>query len=116
MFRNGEEPFEDVRKLLSRGVAVMSLDLYAQGQFLNSEKLSKSAGENPGMIYSKNQKAKLPDDSWQRSPVYYYGYNHSTFARRGRLTTAQASSSRARSSPVFTRRFNTPVSTNPRSR
>ena len=82
MFRKGEEPIEEVRKLLKGGVAVMGLDLYGQGEFLNSEELSKSEGRNPGMIYSKNQNANLPADSWQRSPVYYYGYNDSTFARR----------------------------------
>ena len=79
MFEEGAKPIGEVRALLARGSAVMGLDLFAQGEFLKSEKLSE---RNPETIYSKNQNAKLPKDSWQRSPVYYYGYNHSTFARR----------------------------------
>jgi len=82
MFEDGEKPVEDVRKLLEKGIAVMGLDLFAQGEFLKAEKIAASKGANPVLIYSKNQNAKLPADSWQRSPVYYYGYNHSTFARR----------------------------------
>ena len=82
IFKKGAEPKDDVRKLLESGIAVMGLDLYGQGDFLNAESLAKSKGANPGLIYSKNQNVKLSADSWQRSPVYYYGYNHSTFARR----------------------------------
>lgn len=69
---------EPVRKLIDRGVAVVGLDLFNQGEFLNP---GETAEENPRIPYSKNGQ-ELPADSWQRSPVYYYGYNHSTFARR----------------------------------
>ena len=82
IFAEGEKPKDEVKQLLVRGIAVMGLDLFAQGDFLRSEVLAKSKGTNPRLIYSKNQIAKLPATSWQRSPVYYYGYNHSTFARR----------------------------------
>lgn len=33
-------------------------------------------------------KKDLPADSWQRSPVYYYGYNDSTFVRRAHEVAA----------------------------
>ncbi|MDA7887784.1 acetylxylan esterase [Akkermansiaceae bacterium] len=82
IFSEGSEPIDEVKKLLNRGVAVMGLDLFGQGEFLKSETLKTSGGRNPGLIYSQNQNADLPSDSWQRSPVYYYGYNDSTFARR----------------------------------
>lgn len=82
IFREGEIPTDEVKRLLDKGIAVMGLDLFAQGDFLKSDVLAQSKGANPGLIYSNNQKAKLPATSWQRSPVYYYGYNHSTFARR----------------------------------
>ena len=82
MFQSGDKPINEVRRLLKQGVAVMGLDLFAQGEFLKSAALAKSKGKNADLIYSKNQNVKLPANSWQRSPVYYYGYNHSTFARR----------------------------------
>jgi hypothetical protein len=82
IFREGAEPTAEVRQLLARGVAVMSLDLFAQGDFLRAEGLAQSKGGNPESIYRENPNRKTPPTSWQRSPVYYYGYNHSTFARR----------------------------------
>ena len=82
IFRGGAEPINEVKTLLAEGIAVMSLDLFAQGDFLNSKSLARSKGANPELTYARNQNAKIPADSWQRSPVYYYGYNHGTFARR----------------------------------
>ena len=82
VFQSGDKPINEVRRLLKQGVAVMGLDLFAHGEFLKSAALAKSKGNNADLIYSKNQNVKLPANSWQRSPVYYYGYNHSTFARR----------------------------------
>ncbi|NNE91871.1 MAG: acetylxylan esterase [Verrucomicrobiales bacterium] len=75
-------PKEEIAHLVDHGIAVMGLDLFQQGEFLNAGKTPETAGRNPEIIYSKNQKTELPLNSWQRSPVYYYGYNHSTFARR----------------------------------
>lgn len=69
---------EPVRQLVERGVAVVGLDLFKQGEFLNPGETA----ENPRLIYAKEPPADLPADSWQRSPVYYYGYNDSIFARR----------------------------------
>jgi len=66
-----------VRSLIDNGVAVVGLDLFKQGEFLNPGDTDAS---NPRVTYSKGK--ELAKDSWQRSPVYYYGYNHSTFARR----------------------------------
>lgn len=82
LFQEGAIPRKEVKELLVKGIAVMGLDLFAQGDFLRNDALSESKGINPGLIYAKNQNTKLPATSWQRSPVYYYGYNHSTFARR----------------------------------
>ncbi len=69
---------EPIRKLIDRGVAVVGLDLFEQGEFLNP---GETVTENPHTTYSKNGQ-ELPADSWQRSSVYYYGYNHGIFARR----------------------------------
>jgi hypothetical protein len=69
---------EPVRKLVDRGVAVVGLDLFKQGEFLNP---GETADENPRITYSKKGE-ELPADSWQRSPVYFYGYNDSIYARR----------------------------------
>jgi hypothetical protein len=55
----------------------VGLDLFKQGEFLNP---GESHTENPRTTYSGGK--ELAADSWQRSPVYYYGYNDSTFARR----------------------------------
>lgn len=57
--------------------AVICLDLVGQN------------GREPGnsdTTYSG--KADIPEDSWQRSPVYYYGYNDSTFVRRAQEVAA----------------------------
>ena len=69
---------EPVRQLVERGFAVIGLDLFKQGEFLNP---GEEGVENPRITYSKNGK-DLEPDSWQRSSVYYYGYNHSLFAKR----------------------------------
>ncbi|MCB1090212.1 MAG: hypothetical protein KDL87_01685, partial [Verrucomicrobiae bacterium] len=69
---------EPVRQLIERGIAVVGLDLFKQGEFLNP---GETAVENPRMTYDKKG-GELPADSWQRSSVYYYGYNDSIFARR----------------------------------
>lgn len=82
LFDKPGAPSEPIRKLLDRGIAVMGLDLFVQGEFLNPGETPETAGKNPEIIYSKKQDTELPKDSWQRSPVYYYGYNHSTFSRR----------------------------------
>lgn len=79
IFENGEAGVlkPAVAELIGHGVAVVGLDLFKQGEFLNP---GDSDDSNPETTYSKGK--DLPPDSWQRSPVYYYGYNDSTFARR----------------------------------
>ncbi|MCB1065633.1 MAG: acetylxylan esterase [Verrucomicrobiae bacterium] len=69
---------EPVRQLVDRGIAVVGLDLFKQGEFLNP---GETVTENPRTTYSKKGD-ELPADSWQRSAVYFYGYNDSIFARR----------------------------------
>lgn len=69
---------EPVRKLVESGIAVVGLDLFKQGEFLNP---GEKASENPKTTYDKKG-ADLPADSWQRSSVYFYGYNDSIYARR----------------------------------
>jgi hypothetical protein len=68
---------EPVRNLIDRGIAVLGVDLFGQGEFLEP---GLAPPGNPQITYSKGK--KLARDSWQRSPVYFYGYNHSIFARR----------------------------------
>ncbi len=73
--RNGRAGLDgnaEVEKLAKGGVAVMGLDLFRQGE--------PDPAENPSTTYSG--KKELEPDSWQRSPVYYYGYNDSIFVRR----------------------------------
>ena len=48
-----------------------------QGEFLNGE---ETKVQNSNTTYSR--KNDVAADSWQRSPVYYYGYNDSIFVRR----------------------------------
>lgn len=74
----GDHLSEPVRQLVERGFAVVGLDLFGQGEFLNA---GEAAAKNPQITYSKNGK-DLAADSWQRSSVYFYGYNHSLFAKR----------------------------------
>lgn len=66
-----------IRSLIDQGIAVLGVDLFGQGEFLTP---GQPAPNNPETTYSRGK--ELPADSWQRSPVYYYGYNHSVFARR----------------------------------
>lgn len=53
------------------GAAVICLDLFGQND--------PKAG-NASTTYSG--KSEVPADSWQRSPVYFYGYNDSVWVRR----------------------------------
>jgi dienelactone hydrolase len=62
----------EVAPLLQSGACVVGLDLFGQGD--------PAITENPNVAYSAN--ASKPGEGWQQSPVYYYGYNDSLFARR----------------------------------
>ena len=70
-------PTDKVRALLDQGHAVAGVDLFGQGEFLAE---GEEATGNQSITYSG--KKDLEPDSWQRSPVYYYGYNDSLFVRR----------------------------------
>lgn len=70
---------EPVRQLVERGIAVVGVDLFKQGEFLNP---GETEVENPRVTFDPKTADKQPADSFQRSSVYYYGYNDSTFARR----------------------------------
>jgi len=78
LYKGGaDNPIESVQKLIDAGTAVIGLDLFMQGEFLNGE---ETKVQNRNTTYSR--KNDVAADSWQRSPVYYYGYNDSTFVRR----------------------------------
>lgn len=77
LFEGASQPKAPVAELLASGVAVMSADLFQQGEFLNP---GATVADNPQLFYPG--KAEKPDERWRLSPVYYYGYNHSLFARR----------------------------------
>jgi hypothetical protein len=62
----GSSGDETSAKALANGSAIITLVFPESG--------------NPAQIYSG--KETEPADSWQRSPVYYYGYNDSTFVKR----------------------------------
>ena len=61
----------DDRARPSGDEAVITLELFGQGD---------SGGSNDPTTYSGRE--DLSADSWQRSPVYYYGYNDSVFVRQ----------------------------------
>jgi dienelactone hydrolase len=61
-----------VTRLLNEGYCVAGIDLFGTTD-------PKVTG-NPNTPYSPN--ANKPGEGWQLSPVYYYGYNDSLFARR----------------------------------
>jgi dienelactone hydrolase len=61
-----------VTKLLNEGNCVAAIDVFGT----TDPKLT----ENPAIPYSAN--ASKPGEGWQLSPVYFYGYNDSLFARR----------------------------------
>lgn len=67
----------EAQQLLDGGTAVMSPDLWRQGEFLNAD---EAAGENDRVQYPGE--TDKPGSTWRLSSVYYYGYNDSTFARR----------------------------------
>ncbi|MEM1442892.1 MAG: acetylxylan esterase [Verrucomicrobiota bacterium] len=48
-----------------------------------------SSGSNEAVTYSG--KKEIPEDSWQRSPVYFFGYNDSNFTRRAHEAAAVVS-------------------------
>ncbi len=73
----GGKLLADAKKLLEAGTAVMSPDLWRQGEFL---KAGEDESENPRTQYPGD--TSKPGSRWRLSSVYYYGYNHSTFARR----------------------------------
>jgi len=64
-------------KLLNEGTAVMSPDLFRQGESLPE---GDAGDSNQRVQYPGATDA--PDRSWRLSSVYYYGYNHSLFAQR----------------------------------
>ena len=64
-------------KLVNAGNAVVGLDLFQQGEFLNEGEVTT---ENPRVAYPGKKAAD--DTHWRQSSVYLYGYNHSLFARR----------------------------------
>jgi len=61
-----------VTTLLQAGNCVAGIDLFGT--------VDPKLSENPDIPYSAN--ASKPGEGWQLSPVYYYGYNDSLFARR----------------------------------
>ena len=70
-------PTDKVKELLAEGQCVAGVDLFGQGEFLDP---GETRFGNQAVTYSG--KKELAPDSWQRSPVYYYGYNDSIFVRR----------------------------------
>jgi len=70
-------PSEAVQAHLDKGSAVGGLDLFLQGEFIGD---GEEAG-NRTIPYRPGAKEPEPT-SWQRSPVYFYGYNDSVFVRR----------------------------------
>lgn len=68
----GIEGNAEIDKIVKGGAAVIGLDLFRQGE--------GEAATNPSTTYSG--KKELEPTSWQRSPVYFYGYNDSIFVRR----------------------------------
>jgi len=77
---NGDvtQAIKPVRALIDSGLAVVGLDLFMQGEFLHGGKPEQV--QNPDGTFAG--KKGVPADSWQRSPVYYYGYNDPIFVRR----------------------------------
>ncbi|MDF1754334.1 MAG: hypothetical protein P1U89_16240 [Verrucomicrobiales bacterium] len=71
-----ESPTDEVKGALDDGVAIVGVDLFKQSEFLDPGEPSA----NDSVTYSG--KPDLEPDSWQRSPVYFYGYNHSVFVNR----------------------------------
>ena len=63
---NPLSPVQPILEALKAGTAVMGIDF--------------TTSENPAITYSGDK--KLAEDSWQRSPVYLYGYNHPVFVQR----------------------------------
>ena len=72
-----KSPTETVKGYLDQGHAVVGVDLFGQGEFLDADQKSIT---NEAITYSG--KKEVEPTSWQRSPVYYYGYNDSIFVRR----------------------------------
>lgn len=71
LFSRWREPKEPVRRLVNAGFAVVGVDLFLQGEFLDNNEV---VHENP-MV----DNGSAP---WQQFAGYTYGYNHSLFARR----------------------------------
>lgn len=67
----------EAQQLLDAGVAVMSPDLWRQGEFLNE---GEDIEENDKVQYPGD--TSKPGSTWRLSSVYYYGYNDSIFSRR----------------------------------
>ena len=72
-----ERNYAQVGKLLNQKYAVLAPDLFGQGQ---SKHPDFSTCENPRVQYPGN--TSKPSDTWRLSSVYFYGYNHSLFAKR----------------------------------
>ena len=73
----GDAPTPSAKGLVDKGYAVMSADLFRQGESLPEGDEGK---ENPRVQYPGD--ASKPGAAWRKSSVYYYGYNHSLFSRR----------------------------------
>jgi len=70
-------PGQRITGLLERGIAVIALDLFGQGE---STPDGAALQGNP-RVYSAHAYAR-PADRWRLDPVYTYGYNDSLFVRR----------------------------------
>ncbi len=72
-----DKGYPHANKLLGKGFSILVPDLFGQGE---------SAQE--GTDYSTNPKVQYPGDAtkpgegWRLSSAYFYGYNHSLFAKR----------------------------------
>ena len=64
---DGDAPVEEIRRMLAKGDAVVAIDLFQQGDFLEDE---EAAVQN-----------RLVDNG-REAACYTYGYNHSIFGRR----------------------------------
>ena len=81
LFPEGKSGFDKAYphagKLLGQGISILVPDLFGQGK---SAKEGTDYSENPRVQYPGD--ASKPGADWRLSSVYYYGYNHSLFAKR----------------------------------
>jgi hypothetical protein len=87
-----------VARLAEQGVAVASVDLFQQGE---AAAAGAPLGNPPRGYATDSLSDATPADSWQRSAVYYFGYNDALFARRVHdVLTAAATLRHAAGRPV----------------